>query len=70
MNKKVTILVACHKPDTVYKNDIYTPIHVGRAISKWNSEYSRLDYDFMLTNMIFYMQNLDINYKICIFAVL
>lgn len=38
MNKKVTILVACHKPDTVYKNDIYTPIHVGRAISKWNSE--------------------------------
>ena len=39
-------------------------------ISKCNSEYSRLDYDFMLTNMIFYMQNLDINYKICIFAVL
>ena len=38
MNKKVTILVACHKPDTVYKNDIYTPIHVGRAISKWKSE--------------------------------
>lgn len=38
MNKKVTILVACHKPDTVYRNDIYTPIHVGRAISKWKSE--------------------------------
>lgn len=32
MNKKVTILVACHKPDTVYKNDISRIIignHVG-----------------------------------------
>ncbi len=28
MNKKVTILVASHKPDTVFENDVYTPIHV------------------------------------------
>lgn len=38
MNKKVTILVACHKPDKAYKNEVYTPIHVGRAISKWKEE--------------------------------
>ena len=36
--KKVEILVACHKPDTVYRDDIYTPIHVGRAISKYTAE--------------------------------
>ena len=36
--KKVTILVACHKPDNAFKNDVYTPIHVGRAISKWKEE--------------------------------
>lgn len=40
MNKKVTILVASHKPDTVFENDVYTPIHVGRAISKWKEEMS------------------------------
>lgn len=38
MNKKVTILVASHKPDTVFENDVYTPIHVGRAISRWKDE--------------------------------
>lgn len=38
MNKKVTILVACHKPDKVFKNDVYSPIHVGRAVSKWKNE--------------------------------
>jgi len=32
--QKVKILVACHKPDSVYEDDVYTPIHVGRAISK------------------------------------
>ncbi len=30
---KVKILVAQHKPAKVYGNDIYTPIHVGKAIS-------------------------------------
>ena len=33
-DKKVKILVACHKPDSVYEDEVYTPIHVGRAISK------------------------------------
>jgi len=33
MNEKLTILVACHKPDQVYKDEVYIPIHVGRAVS-------------------------------------
>lgn len=32
---KLKILVACHKPWKVYQDDIYTPIHVGRAVSKY-----------------------------------
>ena len=35
---KVKILVACHKPDTVYSDDVYIPIHVGRAVSKFKEE--------------------------------
>lgn len=31
---KVKILVACHKPAEVYRDNVYTPIHVGRAVSK------------------------------------
>ena len=31
---KVKILVACHKPADVYRDNVYTPIHVGRAVSK------------------------------------
>lgn len=39
-NKKLTILVASHKPDKVYADNVYTPIHVGRAISKYKDEMS------------------------------
>lgn len=35
---KVKILVACHKPDKVFNNDVYIPIHVGRAVSKYKEE--------------------------------
>lgn len=35
---KIKILVASHKPDKVYCDDVYTPIHVGRAISKYKEE--------------------------------
>lgn len=37
-NNKVIILVASHKPDKVYQDNVYTPIHVGRAISKYQEE--------------------------------
>lgn len=33
---KITILIACHKPDIVYKDDIYTPIHVGKTLSNYS----------------------------------
>lgn len=39
---KIKIYVACHKPGKVYQDDIYTPIHVGRAISKWKIEMSSM----------------------------
>lgn len=35
---KVKILVACHKPGPVYHDEVYTPIHVGRAVSKFKDE--------------------------------
>ena len=35
---KIKILVACHKPGKVYQDDIYTPIHVGRAVSGYKEE--------------------------------
>lgn len=31
--KKIKILVAQHKSSNVYSNDVYTPIHVGKALS-------------------------------------
>ena len=36
--ENIKILEACHKPGIVYQDDIYTPIHVGRAISKYKEE--------------------------------
>jgi len=35
---KIKIFVACHKPCDVLHNDVYIPIHVGRAISKYQKE--------------------------------
>ena len=32
--QKLKIFVACHKPSDVRSDDVYTPIHVGRAMSK------------------------------------
>lgn len=36
--QKIKILIACHKPDKIFHDNIYTPIHVGRAISKYKDE--------------------------------
>lgn len=35
---KLKILVACHKPWKVCQDEVYTPIHVGRAVSKYKDE--------------------------------
>lgn len=36
MEKKIKILVATHKPDIVYKDDVFMPIHVGHTNSKFD----------------------------------
>lgn len=36
--KKLKIFVCCHKPYSGYRDDVYTPIHVGRAISACKEE--------------------------------
>lgn len=30
---KVKIFICCHKPYDGYRDDVYTPIHLGRAVS-------------------------------------
>lgn len=40
--KNVVVLVACHKPDRHYEDDVYKPIHVGRSISKYREEMSSM----------------------------
>lgn len=35
---KVKIFICCHKPDTVKHDDVYIPLHVGRALSKYKEE--------------------------------
>lgn len=40
--ENLKILVATHRPDKVYSDEVYTPIHVGRAISKFKNEMSHM----------------------------
>lgn len=39
---KVKIYIACHKPCNVPKNNVYTPIHVGRSISKYKEDMAHM----------------------------
>ena len=39
---KIKILVCCHKPYNGYRDEVYTPIHVGRAISKYKDEMQEM----------------------------
>lgn len=51
----VKILVGYHKPAVLLKDDILTPIHLGRAIATENSKDGKIseeDYKWMLDNMI------------------
>lgn len=36
----IKVFVACHKPGPVYQDNVYTPIHVGRELSKYREEMS------------------------------
>ncbi len=54
-NKTIKILVGYHKPAVLIKNDIFEPIHLGRALATEASEdgkMSDMDYQWMLDNMI------------------
>lgn len=41
-SSKIKIFVATHKPGNVRHDEVYTPIHVGRAISKYKEEMADL----------------------------
>ena len=42
VQSKVKIFVACHKPCDIISNEVYTPIHVGRAVSKCKDEMTEM----------------------------
>lgn len=51
----IKILVCYHKKDKLFKNDIFVPIHCGRAIAQKESKDGRIteeDYKWLLNNMI------------------
>lgn len=53
---RIKILVAYHKKTTLFKNDIFIPIHLGRTLkekeTKDGSMNNEEDYKWMLENMI------------------
>ena len=52
---KVKILVAYHKKDTLYKNEILVPIHCGRTVAYAKSKdgfISEEDYNWLVENLI------------------
>lgn len=40
MKELLKILVACHKPENVYQDEAYTPIHVGK-VQRGDVRYDR-----------------------------
>lgn len=52
---RVKILISYHKPAVLLKDEVLTPIHVGRALATQSSKdgsISEEDYKWMLDNMI------------------
>ena len=53
--KSIKILVGYHKPAKLYKDDVFVPIHLGRALATRSSKDGKInqdDYRWMLDNMI------------------
>lgn len=51
----IKILINCHKPSSIVKNDVFVPIHLGRALTTQASKDGTIsyeDYEWMLDNMI------------------
>ena len=42
---RITIFVACHKPCDIYTDEMYRPIHVGRAISSCSEQMDMIGDD-------------------------
>ena len=51
MNRSLKILICYHKKDLLFKDDIFTPIHVGRALALKNNKNEE-ELKWMLSNMI------------------
>ena len=54
MNNKVKILVAYHKRDKLFRNNVLFPIHLGREIAfdkTKDGNLSEKDYNWLLNNM-------------------
>lgn len=49
---KVKLLICYHKPDTLIKDEIFTPIHVGRALAKKRMKPDDPKLQWLLENMI------------------
>lgn len=52
MEKKVKLLICYHKKAALFKDDILTPIHVGRANAKKNMDHNSENYKWLMNNMI------------------
>ena len=50
MKRSVKILICYHKPDVLLKDNILTPIHVGRALARQRGETE--EFRWMCENMI------------------
>ena len=50
--KNVKLLICYHKPATLFKDEIFTPIHVGRANARKKATPGDKNYQWMLDNMI------------------
>ncbi len=51
-NKKIKILVCYHKPSFLLKDDILTPIHVGRSLARKRMDSGSEAYTWLMTNCI------------------
>lgn len=53
---KLKIYVSCHKPCDVLQDEVYTPIHVGRTLSKYKEEMAGLVGDNISEKNPFYSE--------------
>lgn len=65
-DNRIKILVVYHKPSTLFKNDIFVPIHAGRAVASKNSkdgQNSKKDIKWLMNNLIGDDTGENISYK-------